>query len=271
MARAIFFASIKTLRRRMTGLFALLTIAAVAGCSTADGLSFASRSADLGRSAQNGLKEIRLNTDLGASPVVLAAPKGFCFDQRSLERSDSGAFALLVRCDSLNPLERRSFFRRSGSGETALITATISDALETPPVADLDLILGAFSNAEVISKHPDSLLPLAKLDLPAAAVPGSSSTQWRGALALNDRLVALALYAPADSDYLGSAGAALLRDMARQSHARSRATTPVKTSALQPATGPESRPTTEPDTAAAAGTTLQTALRPKLRPSLPPA
>lgn len=263
MARSSFTTCLLALRRNL-GLIAVL---ALAGCSTTGELSFASRSAELGRSSQTGLKEIRLNANLDAAPVVLAAPEGFCFDQRSLERSDSGAFALLVRCDSLNPLERRTLFRRSRAGDPALITATISGALDTPPMADLDLLLSAFSEAQVISKHPDDLLPLAKLELAAAAVPGSSSTQWRGALALNDRLVALALYAPADSEYLGSAGAALLRDMARQSHARSRVVPPVKTSDLKTSSPKPSD--LQPAADAQAAQNMQSSLRPQLRPQLP--
>ncbi|MQQ08578.1 hypothetical protein GFB49_08955 [Epibacterium sp. SM1979] len=251
--------------RRLLALLALT--ATLAGCSDSAGFSFASRSAELGRTLPRGLTEIRMGHD----PVVISAPDGFCFDQQSLDRGPDGGFALLARCENLRSLTRhRLFFDRSKSGEPAVISATISGPLENAQTPSLEALVSASHPVRLLASHPDALMPMIRMEAAAPGVPGTSTTQWRGAMAIGDRLIAVSLFAPEGSPYLGSEGAKLLREVARRSDTRSRDALPL-VSAADPQR-PVARPTALAQTESSqadtpqAGTLQPETLRPQPRP-----
>ncbi|MBT8153288.1 hypothetical protein KMP13_05160 [Epibacterium ulvae] len=249
----------KSFGRRLLALVVLS--AALAGCSDSGVFSFASRSADLGRSLPRGLTEIRMGED----PVIIAAPEGFCFDQQTLERSDDGGFALLARCENVRPLTRHRLpFGRENHLDPAVISAVISGPLVAAQTPSVGALINASSPVRVFAEHPDSLMPMVRMQATTPGVPGTSTTQWRGAMALGNRVIALSLYAPDGSELLGPSGAQLLRDMARRSDIRSRDALPLATptAAL--------RPTARPTPVAVAATEVPYGpLRPRLRPGTP--
>ncbi len=261
----------KSFGRRLLALVFLS--AALAGCSNSGVFSFASRSADLNRSLPRGLTEIRMGED----PVIIAAPEGFCFDQQTLERGVNGSFALLARCENVRPLTRhRLNFGRTSDLDPAVISAVVSGPLIAAQTPSVEALINASSPVQVFAQHPDDLMPMVRMQAVAPGVPGTSTTQWRGAMALGNRVVALSLYAPDGSDLLGPSGAKLLRDMARRSDLQSRNALP-----LAPPTAnlrPTARPATASSVTARPAATLEQSpadvvpagpLRPRLRPGTP--
>ncbi len=189
----------------------------LAGCSTEGGVSFSSRSSELGESLQKGLTEIRLTK----SRVIVSAPVGYCFDRDALDVGTDGGFAILARGDALQGPQRHSlpFWKRLP--EAAIITATISGPLTKADTPDVQTLAASVRPNAVLARHPDALMPMVRVTLDSPAVDGTSPTHWRGAFALQNRLVSLALYAPDDSSLLGASGVLLLRDMAHRSTKRS--------------------------------------------------
>lgn len=251
----------KSFGRRLLALVVLS--AALAGCSESGAFSFASRSADLGRSLPRGLTEIRMGED----PVVLAAPEGFCFDQQTLERSVDGGFALLARCENVRTLTRHRFSAHRGSThDPAVISAVISGRLDQAQTPSVEALINASSPVQVFAQHPDDLMPMVRMQATAPGVPGTSTTQWRGAMALGNRVVALSLYAPNGSELLGPSGAKLLRDMARRSDLQSRNALPLAsdTANLRPTDAASIASTTSPNLPEAE--TVSGPLRPRARP-----
>lgn len=248
----------KLLGRR---LFALVLIAAtVSGCSESGAFSFASRSAELGRSLPRGLTEIRMGED----PVIISGPDGFCFDQQTLNNSPEGGFALLARCENLRPLTRYRLSLRNKDDDFAIISATISAAHKGAQTPDIKDLISASAPVQVFSEHPDELMSMIRMEAATPGIPGSSTTQWRGVMSLGDRLIVLTLFAPDGSALLGPPGAQLLRQMARRSDLRSKDALPLNNTSLAPPT-PEPA-TQDPEIEGRTSTTAPGPLRPRLRP-----
>lgn len=220
--------------RRLSAL--VLMLAGLAACSQQGAFAFASRSAELNRALPPGLTEIKMGED----PVIIAAPEGFCFDQRTLDRSKKGGFALLARCENLRPLTRHRLSNDGYAEDPAVISATISGPLSDAKTPNIKALIAATDPVRVVSKRPDTLMPLIQMEAKAPGIPGSSTTQWRGVMSIGNRLIALSLHAPEGSDLLGPSGARLLREVAEKSNQRSQKAiaVPDRISVLRPKARP---------------------------------
>ena len=157
-----------------------------------------------------------VTTTFGEGQLVLAAPNGFCFDAQMEQHTSKGGFALLARC------ERMRGARRLGRGEGVIVTASVGSVAAntaTPSAAALHkAFTRARSDARLLEQREDAQIPLVKLHIqPDTTTPGASPTHWRGAFVQNSHMVAVALYAPTGSSYLGDRGAKLIRDFMRAS------------------------------------------------------
>lgn len=149
------------------------------------------------------------SVSLAADRVILAAPRGYCVDRRSVRRGRDSGFAVLARCDTL------------GAGgyyfddTLAVITATVQARSATAAAAAGDFADPA-KGRRVVSTRSISGVPVVRLEEQAHSVDGASSKVWRSAFVVNGHAVALALYAEEGSAVLGEDGARLLSELARR-------------------------------------------------------
>ena len=136
---------------------------------------------------------------LGA--VELTAPRGYCIDEGSLRRiGGGGGFALVASCESLTGTPGLAV-------DPALMTVSVlaRDAPAQAPVAAR--LAAAVAPAPVgATGEADGLAYAQVLEGGETILPGGDPKHWRGARVVGDRLVGLAVYAPADSP-LGRGGA----------------------------------------------------------------
>jgi hypothetical protein len=185
-----------------------------------------------------------VTTTFGEGQLVLAAPNGFCFDSQMEQHTSAGGFALLTRCDRMRGA------RRLGRGAGVILTASVGSVATNTAVPSAAALHKAFarahSNVLLLERHEDAQMPLVKLHMqPAPTTPGASPTHWRGAFVQNSHMVAVALYAPTGSHYLGNHGAELIRDFIRASRSATelaQISTPASDSA-----GSAPRPRLRPD------------------------
>ena len=193
------------------GIAALGLCALLSACGQVPGGGF-SFAAPGGTGTPSRLTEVRMQ----GAEVVLAAPRGYCFDPKMLRRDAADGFALLPRCDLLGG---PGFF---GSRNAGVITATIGELPakgRAPSVSDL---ADSTPGAHIVARRENGPLPLVKLDMPGHSAAGASPEHWRGAMVLEGHVIVLALYAPAKSPLLTERGAALLEQMAELTREASR-------------------------------------------------
>jgi len=164
--------------------------------------------------------EVRRAT-LGSGGVVLTAPRGYCIDPASLRRSGGGGgFALLASCESLSGVPGVAV-------APALMTVSVlpREAGTPAPVAARLAAAVAPAPTDAIGEE-DGLAYAHVLEGGAEVLPGGDPKYWRGARAMDDRLVGLAVYAPADSPLAAGAGRRLLSDLSAGLALRADAPTP---------------------------------------------
>lgn len=193
--------------------------------------------------------------------VQLTAPKGYCFDSRWIRKSRNSGFALLARCDVLG------ISGLFGNRDLLVITATIGPAAPgaaTPSLAELQQAV----DGQVVDSRSDLTLPVVKLETDDHGVEGASPQHWRGAFAVNDHLIAVALYAREGSASLDDRGALLLNDMARRTQEASAVAAPSQPApAASDSSGqlrPRARPGSDPATTEAAATPAKQSLRSRI-------
>lgn len=209
--------------RLVSGLILPLVLA---GCMDANRLSFASRADGDARPGAGGSRPVTTSFDsaAGHAQLVLAAPSGFCFDIQMEEHSPSGGFALLARCDSMRRFGA-GFGRRSTARtkDSAILTATVGQVATGTPTPSAEALVQSFAAAgndiRLLETRNQDHLPLVKLhQVQGSRAPGASATHWRGVFVHDTHMVAVALYAPAGSSYLGEKGAKLIEDFMRASN-----------------------------------------------------
>ena len=150
--------------------------------------------------------------------VVVRGPRGYCIDSRSLRRRDDGGFALLASCEALSGM-------RGEAVEPVLITVSVlpdppEGAVTGAPTADE--IASTMAPAEVLAAHESAGLTMVQFASGGDRIlPGGDGRHWRGGMWLGGHLIALALYAEADSPMAGKDGRGLLTELARRMRAAS--------------------------------------------------
>ena len=142
---------------------------------------------------------------MGDGAFALTAPPGYCIDAGSLKPG----FALIARCDTLGAAGRNA------NVPLALITATVvTQQAGTPAPRAADLV-SVLDSAQVIQAKEQKGVALVQ-SRGETGLQGFSDTHWRGACLVNDVMVGMALYAPADSSASGPRGASILNALATQ-------------------------------------------------------
>ncbi len=167
--------------------FAVLAVIALAGCDT------------LPASQPAGGAKAITQASLARGAVRLAAPEGYCIDQRSLR----DRFALLGRCDTLGV---DGFFRDRDLAIIATSTTPVEPGTVTPSAS----ALAAAPGEDVVDRVERNGLTLVKLRGETGQIEGVDPSYWRTAVVVNGQLMSLVLYAPPDSDALGGEGARVL-------------------------------------------------------------
>ena len=188
----------------------LAVVLPLAGCFGSDGGALGFLASGTGGEAEESAKVLR-KIALYDGDVVVRGPRGYCIDRRSLRRREDGGFVLLASCESLSGL-------RGAGVEPVLITvAVLPDPPEgaVPAVPSADEIARSMAPAEVLTTHEEDALTLVHFASGGDKIlPGGDARHWRGGMRLNGHLIALALYAKAESAMAGTAGRGLLAKVA---------------------------------------------------------
>lgn len=194
------------------GCAAVLTALTLSACDAATGLPFVPSSNGL----TFGEGRVRIATiALAQGEVVLAAPEGYCIDKRSLKRTETGAFAVLARCDTLGV---SGAFR---GYDLALITVTSQPRGKDAPPPTAEDVARSAGGARVLDKRGSGGVALVRLADGPHSMDGVSRVHWRGAFAVGGHIVGLGLYAQDGSAVLGSQGASLLQELTRKTRSAS--------------------------------------------------
>lgn len=141
--------------------------------------------------------------------LVVAGPKGFCVDRRSLKSGPSGGFALVVPCAALDEAA-------GGLGlEAAILTLQAQPQRKEVAQAEAESLARAFAGIQPIYQENGDGMSLVQLAKGGdAIVPNGDPKHWRAALSFNGYLVGLALYSEKGGIASGDEGKALLIEFA---------------------------------------------------------
>jgi hypothetical protein len=139
--------------------------------------------------------------------VVVRAPQGYCVDTAHVTRRPSATVVPLATCSSL-----------TGEGyatvEPALMTVSVlprGAAAEQPTADDL---AESLAPATVTDAEDGDGLALVRVTKGAPSLPDSDPNHWRGAMAVNGHVVALAVYGRSGGALSGGQGRRLILDLA---------------------------------------------------------
>lgn len=133
--------------------------------------------------------------------VTVAAPQGYCIDNRALGQR----FALMARCDVI-----------SGQGNAAaplsVITVSLSPAPEGAPLPTPEVTAAALglSNVQNKSQRRNTVIFRADGPPPSQALDGA---HWRGTALIGNQIMGVALYGPAGRPSIGREGRGILADL----------------------------------------------------------
>ena len=157
------------------------------------------------RSQSNAVEQITLQP----TSVKVAGPKGFCIDTKTVRQDKEGSFMLLASCHSLTGRAPKSF------AAPAILTIAMA-ASDTPITTDAVRQLAAGgATAKIIKHHASAKTPVFQLE-PHLEHPigGAQNRHWRGAMALDDQLVALSAYVPSSGYGTAVSGKSLILETA---------------------------------------------------------
>lgn len=136
--------------------------------------------------------------------VVVSGPEGYCLDPKTIQNRSERGFALIASCNIL------SGGRLGPQVPAIMVSVTIGprgSSDDVPRAADIARTTGA----RLVTEQNRDGLVLAQVEGGGDALADSRDPrQWRGAFALNGRLVGLALYVPRGSSFADAEGAAFL-------------------------------------------------------------
>ncbi len=146
-------------------------------------------------------QEPTLQATMASGAVTIAAPQGYCIDNRALGQR----FALMARCDVI-----------SGQGNAAaplsIITVSLSPAPEGAPLPTAQVTAAALglSNVQNTTQRRDTVIFRADGPAPSQALDG---THWRGTALIGNQIMGVALYGPAGRPPIGREGRGILADL----------------------------------------------------------
>ncbi len=137
--------------------------------------------------------------------VIVAGPFGYCVDPSTVDNGRNRGFAVLASCNIL------SNGNAGAAVPPALITVSVGPAERRVAQPDAATLAG-LAEAPLLEARQEGDLTLAYLGRGGDALfAGGDPTYWRGAFLLGNRLIGLAIYAPADSGIEERDGARLLQ------------------------------------------------------------
>ena len=241
---------------RISLLFIAVITCVTSGCTLQDHAGTAISNFSSARPASGGQSKIVELIKLQPTSVKVAGPKGYCIDPKTVQQDEQGSFVLLASCHSLTGRAPKSF------APAAILTIAMAPS-DTPitPEAVRQLATGS-STAKIIRHHASTQTPVFQLESSLEhPIGGAQNRHWRGAMAMNDQLVAISAYVPRSSHGTAVSGkslilktAAILKDL-NPDQAAPPAQRPSKEKGL---IRPKLRPTPQPN--------LFVSLRPQLRP-----
>ena len=128
--------------------------------------------------------------------IKLAGPSGYCIDPETVQQNRSGGFVVLASCHRLSDAAPKRF------APPAILTITVA-ASETQITADdVEKVASGLNPDQIIKRHTSAKIPLFQLRMnPQDPLESKiSHLHWRGAIALEDKLVSMSAFVP-DTDY----------------------------------------------------------------------
>lgn len=194
---------------RRLGL-ALVCCASLSACVGGEGFSFAPNGAAAPESSQADRAYAKsTQVTLARGAVKVKAPEGFCIDQASVSSGLRRSSAILAKCSSLDG---------KGAGEdTAVMSVQISArrGSTTAAPSGQDLINATRPRRTLQSKQKGDLALIQIATGGDEVFSAADPVHWRGATALDTRLLLLGLFAPKGSEMTSDEGAELLASLER--------------------------------------------------------
>ncbi|QFS84442.1 hypothetical protein FIU97_16930 [Roseivivax sp. THAF40] len=144
--------------------------------------------------------------EIAGGDVIVAGPFGYCVDPTTVKSGRSRGFVVLASCNILSN-------GAAGSAvPPALITVTVGPKEQRVAQPDA-ATLAQLAEAPLLEARDQDGLALAYLGTGGDALfDGGDPSYWRGAFLLGNRLIGLAIYAPAESGIEDRDGARLLQE-----------------------------------------------------------
>lgn len=176
--------------------FATLGLAALTGCLE-------------GGQTGQGDDDLLRRVSLFDGTVRVAAPRGYCIEDRSLRRGGQGSFVLMASCESLGG-------QRGDAVDPAVITVSALPEVDEGDRIGAAQIAESMAPARVLDQVDDGNLSLVRLSEGGdQLLPDGDPVHWRGVTVINGHLMGLAVYGPLDSDMAGARGRTLLESLAQ--------------------------------------------------------
>ncbi|MEM9579870.1 MAG: hypothetical protein AAF891_04225 [Pseudomonadota bacterium] len=188
---------------------AALSCLALTGC-VAGGFSFASGEGEITGVQIGPVVAKSKETKLAQGAVTVKAPKNYCIDDASVTNGLTGSSVRIAKCTALDG-------KGGAAATSAVMTVRVSPRRTAEaPVPTTDDLAAAVAPAEILASQQKGSLALVHVASGGDdAFKPADPRHWRGATALDTRLVLLSLYAPKGAPMAGGKGADLLTSLAR--------------------------------------------------------
>lgn len=137
--------------------------------------------------------------------VVVQAPEGYCVDDTSTRDHAKAGFVLMAGCDGLMGLP-------SGTMVPPAILTVSALLPQDGQGADATAITRALGEGEILDRGQSDGLSLIRVSDAKRVPEGSDPRHWRGAMAVNGAVLALAVYG--NGDIADAGGKSLLQSLA---------------------------------------------------------
>jgi hypothetical protein len=189
-----------------TFLLCIVVITCVTtGCTLQDHSGKIIRNFSAAQPASGGQSKIAELITWQETSVKVAGPKGYCIDPKTVQQDEQGSFVLLASCHSLTGRAPKSF------APAAILTIAMAPSDSPITTEAVRQLATGGSTAKIIKHHASTPTPIFQLESSLEhPIGGAQNRHWRGAMALNDQLVAISAYVPRSKHGTAVSGKSLI-------------------------------------------------------------
>ena len=175
--------------------------------------------------------------------IKLAGPEGYCIDPETVQQNRQDGFIVLASCHRLSGETPKRF------APPAILTITVAASEAKITADDVEKLASGLDTNQIIKRYPSANIPLFQLSMrPKDPLDSTiNHLHWRGAIALEDKLISMSAFVPSASHGTAVSGESLI----------------VETAAILRKLNADTAPPS-----AVSGTESTPLIRPKLRPTM---